>query len=76
MDPVTLQNKGITFDFSKWTITAYQRVMSNGAIWIGFKNAVIYSVVFTVVSVVVTLLVAYPMSRTDFKEENYLMLFL
>lgn len=41
--------------------------MSNGAIWIGFKNAVIYSVVFTVVSVVVTLLVAYPMSRTDFK---------
>ena len=67
MDPVTLQNKGITFDFSKWTITAYQRVMSNGAIWIGFKNAVIYSVVFTVVSVVVTLLVAYPMSRTDFK---------
>ena len=67
MDPVTLQNKGITFDFSKWTITAYQRVMSNGAIWIGFKNAVIYSVVFTVVSVVVTLLAAYPMSRTDFK---------
>ena len=31
------------------------------------KNAVIYSVVFTVVSVVVTLLAAYPMSRTDFK---------
>ena len=51
MDPVTLQNKGITFDFSKWTITAYQRVMSNGAIWIGFKNAVIYSVVFTDVRV-------------------------
>ena len=24
MDPVTLQNKGITFDFSKWTLTAYE----------------------------------------------------
>lgn len=67
MDPVTLQNKGITFDFSKWTLTAYERVMSNASIWIGFKNAVIYSVVFTVVSVVVTLLAAYPMSRQDFK---------
>lgn len=22
MDPITLQNKGITFDFSKWTTTA------------------------------------------------------
>lgn len=66
IDPITLQNKGITFDFSKWTLTAYERVMSNASIWIGFKNAVIYSVVFTVVSVVITLLAAYPMSRPDF----------
>lgn len=67
MDPITLQNKGITFDFSKWTLTAYERVISNTQIWIGFKNAIIYSVVFTIVSVFVTLLVAYPMSRKDFK---------
>lgn len=67
MDPVMLQNKGITFDFSKWTTTAYERVISNPQIWIGFKNAVIYSVVFTVVSVFITLLAAYPMSRSDFK---------
>ena len=52
VDPVTLQNQGITFDFSKWT---------------GFKNAIIYSVLFTVISVIVTLLAAYPMSREDFK---------
>lgn len=71
MDPVTLQNKGITFDVSKWTLTAYKRVMSNASIWIGFKNAVIYSVVFTVVSVAVTLLAAYPMSRGDFKGRKF-----
>lgn len=28
MDPVTLQNKGISFDFSKWSLDAYQRVVS------------------------------------------------
>ena len=67
MDPITLQNRGITFDLSKWTITAYQRVLQNKQIWVGFKNAVIYSVVFTFVSVLVTLLAAYPMSREDFK---------
>lgn len=71
MDPVTLQNKGITFDVSKWTLTAYERVMSNASIWIGFKNAVIYSIVFTVVSVIVTLLAAYPMSREDFKGRKF-----
>lgn len=71
MDPVVLQNKGLTFDFSKWTLTAYERVMSNASIWIGFKNAVIYSLVFTFVSVFVTLLAAYPMSRTDFKGRGF-----
>lgn len=71
MDPITLQNKGITFDFEKWTLTAYERVMSNAQIWIGFKNAVIYSVVFTVVSVFITLLAAYPMSRADFKGKRF-----
>lgn len=71
MDPITLQNKGITFDFQKWTLTAYERVMTNPQIWIGFKNAVIYSVVFTVVSVFITLLAAYPMSRADFKGKGF-----
>ncbi len=71
IDPITLQNKGIVFDFEKWTLTAYERVMSNAQIWIGFKNAVIYSVVFTFVSVAITLLAAYPMSRTDFKGRGF-----
>ena len=71
IDPITLQNKGITFDFSKWTLTAYERVISNKQIWVGFKNAVIYSVVFTVISVGVTLLAAYPMSRPDFKGRKF-----
>ena len=71
IDPVTLQNSGITFDFSKWTLTAYERVMSNAQIWVGFKNAVIYSILFTILSVVVTLLAAYPMSRPDFRGRGF-----
>lgn len=67
MDPVTLQNKGITFDVSKWTLTAYERVATDAQIWTGFKNAVIYSVLFTIISVAVTMLAAYPMSLPDFK---------
>jgi sugar ABC transporter permease protein len=67
IDPVTLQNNGITLDFSKWTTTAYQRVISNKQIWVGFGNAILYAVVFTAVSVLITLLAAYPMSRSDFR---------
>ncbi len=71
MDPITLQNSGVTFDLDKWTLTAYERVISNSQIWVGFKNAVIYSVVFTFVSVFITLLAAYPMSRSDFKGRGF-----
>lgn len=67
MDPVTLQNQGITFDFSKWTLTAYNRVATDAQIWTGFKNAIIYSLLFTFISVAVTMLAAYPMSLPDFK---------
>ena len=72
MDPIILQNRGITFDLSKWTTTAYERVLQNQQIWVGFKNAVVYSVVFTFVSVLVTLLAAYPMSREDFKGRGFI----
>ena len=71
IDPITLQNSGLTFDFSKWTTTAYERVLENAQIWVGFKNAIIYSVLFTIISVVVTLLAAYPMSRSDFKFKGF-----
>jgi len=65
MDPTVLQNKGITFDFSKWSTDAYRRVFENRMIWVGFKNSIIYSVSFTAVSVGVTVLAAYPMSKRD-----------
>ena len=71
MDPITLQNKGIVFDLEKWTLTAYERVMGNKQIWIGFKNAMIYSLLFTFLSVLITMLCAYPMSRADFKGRGF-----
>ena len=48
-------------------LTAYERVGTDAQIWTGFKNAVLYSVLFTVISVVVTMLAAYPMSLPDFR---------
>ncbi|MBQ1473173.1 MAG: carbohydrate ABC transporter permease, partial [Lachnospiraceae bacterium] len=71
MDPITLQNTGITFDFEKWTLTAYERVISNGQIWVGFKNAIVYSLLFTFLSVAITMLCAYPMSLTDFRGRKF-----
>nr|WP_288827569.1 carbohydrate ABC transporter permease [uncultured Clostridium sp.] len=62
IDPNVLNNHGISFRFSNWTLDAYVRVLKNNMIWRGFLNSFFYSVVFTVISVFITLLAAYPMS--------------
>lgn len=71
MDPTTLNNEGISFDFSKWTLMGYERVLTNDRIWTGFGNAILYSVSFTLVSVLVTVLAAYPMSKRDLAGKSF-----
>ena len=66
MDPNVLNSQGISFDFKKWTLDAYRRVLDNEMIWRGFFNSFFYSTAFTVISVFITLLAAYPMSKKDF----------
>lgn len=66
MDPNVLNSQGISFDFKKWTLDAYRRVLENEMIWRGFSNSFFYSTAFTVISVFITLLAAYPMSKKDF----------
>lgn len=66
MDPNVLNNQGISFNLSNWTLDAYRRVLENEMIWRGFANSLFYSTAFTIISVLVTLLAAYPMSKKEF----------
>ena len=75
MDPNVLNSQGISLDVRKWTIDAYRRVLENNMIWRGFANSFFYSLVFTIISVLVTLLAAYPMSKKNLWEEISSMLF-
>ncbi len=66
MDPNVLNNQGISLNLKDWTLDAYRRVLDNAMIWRGFANSFFYSIAFTVISVLVTLLAAYPMSKKEF----------
>lgn len=66
MDPNVLNNQGISFHLKDWTLDAYKRVLENKMIWRGFVNSFFYSIAFTVISVFVTILAAYPMSKKEF----------
>lgn len=75
MDPNVLNSQGISFDVRKWTIDAYRRVLENNMIWRGFANSFFYSLVFTIISVLVTLLQHIQCPRKNLWEEISSMLF-
>lgn len=75
MDPNVLNNQGISFHLKNWSLNGYKRVFENAMIWKGFLNSVIYSVLFTFISVMVTLLAAYPLSKKEFVGRKFFHVF-
>ena len=71
MDPTVLNNQGLSFDVKDWTLNAYTRVLKNSMIWRGFLNSFLYSAAFAVISVFVTILAAYPMSKKELVGRNF-----
>lgn len=50
-----------------FTLQSYQAVFKYQSIWTGYRNSIIYAIVGTVISMVLTLFAAYPLSRDDFR---------
>jgi putative aldouronate transport system permease protein len=57
------------------TLVAYETIFKDPAIVRGFLNSVFYAVVGTAVNVVLTLLAAYPLSRSDLRGRGWIMFF-
>lgn len=73
MDPTVLLNKGISFNLSDWSLKGYKLILGNDAMLKGFINSVLYSVGFAIVTVVVSLFAAYPLSVNGFVGKNFFM---
>lgn len=57
-----------------FTAKAYTMVFENQDIWRGFRNSCFYTVAGTLISVVLTILAAYPLSRKELPGRNLFML--
>ncbi|NEE00890.1 carbohydrate ABC transporter permease [Phytoactinopolyspora halotolerans] len=53
----------------------YEQILSDGRIWTGYRNTLLYSVVGTALNLCVTLPAAYALSRREFRPRRPLMLF-
>lgn len=75
MDPATLINKGLSFNPKDWTVQGYQRVFADDSIIRGFLNSLSYSFSFSLLTVFITMLTAYPLSKPDLAGKGIIMTF-
>ncbi len=60
---VILLPKEIIFD-------GYSRIFNTGTIWTGYRNTFVYVILGTTISVILTLMAAYPLSKKDLVGRN------
>lgn len=76
MDPQVLSNQGISLNPQDWTVDGYKRVLGDNAILRGFINSLIYSTAFAVLTVIISVLTAYPLSKKDLVGRRWINYFL
>ncbi|SHH87946.1 carbohydrate ABC transporter permease [Clostridium grantii] len=59
-----------------FTLEGYKRILQDSTIWIGYRNTILYTVVGTAINLFLTITLAYPLARKDFKFGKFIMIFL
>lgn len=54
------------------TLTAYRAVAKNVGMLIGYRNTILYTLLGTVINIIATIAVAYPLSKRDFRGRSLL----
>ncbi len=55
------------------TAEGYKLVFQSSEIWLGYGNTIFYTVFGTIINVLLTIMIAYPLARRDFYGRNTLM---
>lgn len=63
--PSAVSSGKVTIFPTEFSVQAYRTVLAYQKIWIGYRNTIIYTAVGTFLSVFVTMLAAYPLSRKE-----------
>lgn len=75
-DP-TLVNSGQVFLYPRnITFEGYRLIFERDEIWRSYANTIQYTVLGTALGVIITMMIAYCLSRQDFEGRNFLMTFL
>lgn len=57
------------------SLISYERILAKSEVWVGYANTIFYTVVGTVINIVITLMCAYPMARKNLRGRGAIMFF-
>lgn len=74
-DPVAINNGRVGFWPVGFNTTGYEKIFENMKIWRSYSNTIFYTVAGTGINIVLTMMLAYPLSRKKFFAKTPLMMF-
>lgn len=72
-DPYAIAQGQVTLLPVKPTLEAYQNIMKDSRIWVGYRNTILYTVFGTMLSLALTIPAAYVLSKKDLPGRGFLM---
>ncbi|RJX39177.1 carbohydrate ABC transporter permease [Paenibacillus pinisoli] len=72
-DPAKVLNGEVWLLPKGVTLEAYESILHNDKIWTGYRNTILYTLIGTVINIIMTILAAYPLSRPDLPGRNVIM---
>lgn len=69
-DPLEVVSGNVLLFPKKPTLMAYQAVLKNHSMLTGYRNTIIYTVLGTAINLAMTIALAYPLSKRDFRGRN------
>lgn len=70
-NPVAVSNGKVWIWPVDFTLDSYKNVMKYEAVWLGYRNTIFYTVVGTIMNVIVTLFCAFPISQRRFAGRKF-----
>lgn len=69
-DPVAINNGRVGFWPVGFNTTGYEKIFENMKIWRSYSNTIFYTVAGTGINIVLTMMMAYPLSRKNFLQKR------
>jgi|YelNatPaOPRAMG01_1025707.scaffolds.fasta_scaffold38403_2 putative aldouronate transport system permease protein len=75
-DPIEVTSGRVMFYPVKFGLDSYKKVLEYKELWIGYRNTLIYTTCYTLLSVTITLMAGYALSRKELIGKNIIMAYM